>query len=93
MRFSVENFDRVVESLFFFQRRVQLRSQLLEWLELPPQCVVATQYLPDICSQPSFVTCGSDGRPSRDVAFVVHTLMQDTNDVDTGCRMSIEQDV
>jgi hypothetical protein len=30
---------------------------------------------------------------SREVAFVVHTLMQDANDVDTVCRMSIKQNV
>jgi len=32
-------------------------------------------------------------RKSRDVAFVVHTLMQDANDVDTVCCMSIKQNV
>ena len=29
-------------------------------------------------------------RQSRDVTFVVHTLMQDANDVDTICRITIK---
>lgn len=32
-------------------------------------------------------------RQSRDMTFVVHTLMQDANDVDTICRIAIKQNV
>jgi hypothetical protein len=32
-------------------------------------------------------------RQSGDMAFVVHTLMQDPNDIDTICRLTIKQNV